>query len=354
MLGTSTALAQHGIGTGAPNTSAALDVVSSNKGVLIPRIALTALNSLSPITGTVSPSQNGPLVYNTTTTAPLSEGFYVWDGTQANGSGGSWKPIVENDRLTDGDTDTKILVDKGKAQKRWLSPQKVAEPAEATVTTPLFPTPQKNLNFITMKQLLLIFTKTPVLGQVKTRLAQAVGNYRALAIHHLLVEKTLEVVHPLSVHKALFFSAALPPKTERLPEITYYQQQHGSNLGERMQAAFDWGFKKGYQQIVIIGTDLWELETATLQEAFTALASHKTVIGPATDGGYYLLGLTQPNPKLFIDKQWGWGSVLEATLADLKPEKPYTLPKKTDIDYLDDLLLFPDLEQVLHRLPKQG
>jgi hypothetical protein len=169
-----------------------------------------------------------------------------------------------------------------------------------------------------------------------------------------LVEKTLEVVHPLSVHKALFFSAALPPKTERLPEITYYQQQQGSNLGERMQAAFDWGFKKGYQQIVIIGTDLWELETTTLQEAFTALASQKTVIGPATDGGYYLLGLTQPNPKLFTDKQWGWGSVLEATLDDLKPEKPYTLPKKTDIDYLNDLLLFPDLEQLLHRLPKQG
>ena len=238
--------------------------------------------------------------------------------------------------------------------KKVAEPTKVAEPVEATVATPLLPTPQKNLNFITMKQLLLIFTKTPVLGQVKTRLAQAVGNYRALAIHHLLVEKTLEVAHPLSVHKALFFSAALPPKTERLPEITYYQQQHGSNLGERMQAAFDWGFKKGYQQIVIIGTDLWELETATLQEAFTALASHETVIGPATDGGYYLLGLTQPNPKLFTDKQWGWGSVLEATLADLKPEKPYTLPKKTDIDYLDDLLLFPDLEQVLHRLPKQG
>ena len=91
----------------------------------------------------------------------------------------------------------------GWTQKKWLSPQKVAEPtmvaepAEATVATTLFPTPQKNLNFITMKQLLLIFTKTPVLGQVKTRLVQAVGNYRALAIHHLLVEKTLEVVRGL-------------------------------------------------------------------------------------------------------------------------------------------------------------
>ena len=115
---------------------------------------------------------------------------------------------------------------KAKPKKRWLSPQKVAEPAEATVTTPLFPTPQKNLNFITMKQLLLIFTKTPVLGQVKTRLAQAVGNYRALAIHHLLVEKTLEVVHPLSVHKALFQCCTssqngAPPRNHLLPTAAW-------------------------------------------------------------------------------------------------------------------------------------
>lgn len=204
-----------------------------------------------------------------------------------------------------------------------------------------------------MKPLLLIFTKTPILGKVKTRLAQAIGAQRALAIHQILVKKTVTVIAPLSVDKALFFSSSLPPKEEQNPNIQFYKQQKGDNLGARMEQAFAWGFKKGYKKIVIIGTDLWELDTKTLETAFFTLEKNKTVIGPATDGGYYLLGLTQPNTALFKNKQWGWGSVLEDTLKDLHPERPFLLPPKTDIDYLDDLLHFPDLEKLFHQLPKE-
>ena len=198
-----------------------------------------------------------------------------------------------------------------------------------------------------MQSLLLIFTKNAVLGQVKTRLAKATGPALALKIHQALVEKTQQAVAPLSVKKALFYSEFIPQPDPWSPYVDYCKVQTGKDLGERMAAAFDWGFTHGYTKVVIIGTDLWELEPQILQEAFDRLDTHPTVIGPAKDGGYYLLGLCKANPKIFRNKNWGWETVLEDTLRDLKPQKPYLLDEKNDIDYLDDVRGFPALEALL-------
>ena len=94
--------------------------------------------------------------------------------------------------------------------------------------------------------------------------------------------------------------------------------QHTGNLGERMASAFDELFKEGYQQILIIGSDCIELYEKLISNAFKALNDNDAVIGPSSDGGYYLLGMTTYFPELFANKKWGSSSVLTDTLLDLE------------------------------------
>jgi glycosyltransferase A (GT-A) superfamily protein (DUF2064 family) len=82
---------------------------------------------------------------------------------------------------------------------------------------------------------------------------------------------------------------------------------------------------------------LYDLTPELILQAFKALDTHKTVIGPAQDGGYYLIGMTQMNSILFEDKNWGNSTVLRDTLSNLKSESPFLLPIKNDIDRIEDL-----------------
>jgi rSAM/selenodomain-associated transferase 1 len=198
-----------------------------------------------------------------------------------------------------------------------------------------------------MQSLLLIFTKNPTLGKVKTRLAKDIGPSRALKIHQALVQKTQQAIAPLPFKKALFYSDFIPKDDTWSPHVDYRKVQEGKDLGQRMEAAFDWGFSHGYRNIIIIGTDLWEINTEIIHHAFALLEKNHTVIGPAKDGGYYLLGLNKKHPEIFRNKNWGWETVLEDTLQDLKPQKPILLAEKNDIDYLDDVREFPELESLL-------
>jgi len=85
-----------------------------------------------------------------------------------------------------------------------------------------------------------------------------------------------------------------------------------------MQNAFEDGFQAGFERIIIIGSDLYDISEADISEAFRKLQHKDAVIGPAIDGGFYLLGLTYMIPQLFQDKEWGTSSVLKDTLEDLK------------------------------------
>ena len=104
-----------------------------------------------------------------------------------------------------------------------------------------------------------------------------------------------------------------------------------------MNHAFAGGFDEGYTDIVLIGTDLYDLDIALLENAFEALKQKEVVIGPSEDGGYYLIGLSRLNSELFNNKNWSTSSVLSDTLSNLPPESYHLLPKRNDIDTEADL-----------------
>ncbi len=192
--------------------------------------------------------------------------------------------------------------------------------------------------------LLLIFVKNPQLGKVKTRLAATVGDRQALRIYLKLLERTREVTLPLSCHKMVCYTPEV--LSDDLWDNEHYQkvQQAAGDLGERMQQAFAGGFAQGYQRISIIGSDCYELSTAVIEQAFAQLVTHDAVVGPSTDGGYYLLGMNRLHPALFSNKAWSTASVKEATVSDLDQLglRWSELPTLTDVDEEDDLRNMPE------------
>jgi len=190
------------------------------------------------------------------------------------------------------------------------------------------------------KCLLMIFVKKPEAGKVKTRLAATIGNEKALQVYLQLLERTREVTQPLLCHKKVYYTPEIV--NDDLFENQYYQKalQQEGDLGKRMQAAFENAFAQGYEKVCIIGSDCYELDTDILKEAFARLNEKDLVIGPATDGGYYLLGMNKMNTFLFRNKDWSTPSVLSDTLDDIKEANLSLtlLPVLTDIDEEKDLI----------------
>lgn len=193
------------------------------------------------------------------------------------------------------------------------------------------------------KNLLIIFAKNPILGKAKTRLAASIGEKKALVIYKKLIEKTANIIGELSIEKELYYSDFIEKNDVWNNKVTRKKTQRGKSLGERMENAFKKGFAEGYKNIVIIGTDLWDLETLEIEKAFESLEKNEGVIGPAQDGGYYLLGLSKWNPTVFQNKKWGTSTVLNETLACFDNKIVDNLKTKNDIDTIEDLLAFPDL-----------
>ena len=188
------------------------------------------------------------------------------------------------------------------------------------------------------EQALLIFTRNPEPGKCKTRLAATIGDSAALAIYTFLLQHTARVARGLQqTDKHVYFSEFLGDGRIWEPETFVGHIQEGEDLGERMQKAFEETFEAGYQKVVVIGSDLYDLGPEDLAAAFASLDAHQAVVGPATDGGYYLLGLTQMVPALFRHKAWGTDTVLEATLRDLAGVPTFLLPPRNDIDRYEDI-----------------
>jgi len=196
-------------------------------------------------------------------------------------------------------------------------------------------------------KLVIIFVRNPELGKVKTRLAKTIGNASALNIYKLLLNHTETTVHNLDCDKAIYYSEEI--KDNDIWDASIYQKhlQKGSDLGERMQNAFEQAFNNNYDKVVIVGSDLYDLKASHIEKAFDRLDQNDTVIGPAEDGGYYLLGLKELNAQVFLNKSWGTSSVLEATLRDLKFKNVHLLEKLNDIDTFEDLKNNSELIQLL-------
>tara|TARA_R110002049_G_scaffold247956_1_gene422438 strand:- start:43 stop:672 length:630 start_codon:yes stop_codon:yes gene_type:complete len=181
---------------------------------------------------------------------------------------------------------------------------------------------------------LIIFVKNEEAGKVKTRLAKSVGDEKALEIYRKLLGYTFDQVQPLKVKKEVCYSRFIE-KDDLWNERSYSKQlQEGDGLGERMSKAFRRSFEKGMEKVVIIGSDCAELTTDILREAFSRLKDYDIVIGPADDGGYYLLGMSKFIPELFTDISWSTGAVLKQTLkkADEENATHYKLQELHDVD----------------------
>lgn len=182
------------------------------------------------------------------------------------------------------------------------------------------------------KRAIIIFQKNPELGKVKTRLAQTTGDEEALKIYEYLIDRTLESVEDLNADKLRFFSSFIPDCNAN-PSHFYFLQKDG-NLGDKMQDAFGTAFDMEYSKVLIIGTDCPEISTELLESAFDSLEQSQITIGPATDGGYYLLGMRNYLPELFDGINWSTALVLKETISKIKEiDSSYMLLKTlSDID----------------------
>ena len=193
-------------------------------------------------------------------------------------------------------------------------------------------------------ELLVVFTRTPRFGKVKTRLIPPLSPELALELHQAFLEDTLENVEHMQrlyVNKLLCLSEPLKQQDVlNIPTTGWeIELKVAGTLGKRLEAIFLKGFNDGHQRVVVIGSDSPTLPNKIINEAFDQLTTTKTVIGPAEDGGYYLIGCNKFIPQLFQDIDWGTSKVLSQTLRVTESLQVETkiLPTWYDIDCSNDL-----------------
>jgi rSAM/selenodomain-associated transferase 1 len=186
------------------------------------------------------------------------------------------------------------------------------------------------------KEVVLVFQKNAILGKVKTRLASGMGEARALEIYRHLVQSTYSVLEDVAVPVWTYFSDFIP-ETVNTPTAKSFVQE-GQDLGERMAHAFARSFESGMEKVVLIGTDCPTLQSHHLHEAFEALTHSDLVLGPATDGGYYLIGMKRRADYLFEGITWSTSQVLSETLnvASQNGLTTTLLQELNDIDTQED------------------
>ncbi len=190
---------------------------------------------------------------------------------------------------------------------------------------------------------LIIFGRYPVPGRTKTRLIPALGPAGAADLQRRLTENILETVRrfarPREIGVEICFEGDSKQKMRQwLGSGEVLSRQVSGNLGERMQAAFLGAFQRGANRVVLLGTDIPQIRTDHLEQAFDALAENDLVIGPSTDGGYWLIGLNHP-VDLFEGIQWSTDAVFGQTLALANEQKLRVklLSSLKDIDTAEDL-----------------
>jgi uncharacterized protein len=190
-----------------------------------------------------------------------------------------------------------------------------------------------------MTSVLIIFVKNPVLGKVKTRLADALGEENALLIYQKLLQHTCFITTNIFTDKYVFYLDYINYDDLWKNELYKKELQAGNDLGERMKNAFELLFRNGYTKVVIIGSDCYELTENIIMNAFDQLKQKDVVIGPAKDGGYYLLGMNVFIPQLFTGKSWSSNKLFQETLAEIKARNysMYQLPVLSDVDTPGDV-----------------
>jgi rSAM/selenodomain-associated transferase 1 len=194
------------------------------------------------------------------------------------------------------------------------------------------------------EEMLLIFARYPEPGKVKTRLVPALGRSGAAKVYREMIEQVVKTVRSLRRDSLLPVVCVEP--AERVPEMVnwlgldlIFVGQSWGDLGDRLNHAFAWAFAQGARRVAAIGTDCIELTSDLIGEAFDRLQERDAVLGPASDGGYYLIALKQPEPEAFRDIPWSSRQTLEVTESRLTRAGAslHQLPLLRDIDTWDDL-----------------
>jgi hypothetical protein len=188
---------------------------------------------------------------------------------------------------------------------------------------------------------LIIFVKNPIEGNVKTRIAKTVGHPKAVEVYRELLNYTRTVAETLPANtctRTVYYGDFI--NENDLWNGWSKSLQSEGDLGYRMKEAFREQLALGAKSVVIIGSDCLALHPKHLEDAFTTLQSHDVVIGPSTDGGYYLLGMNTLHEALFNGMPWSQPTLLEKTMRVLDSQSlPYHLLEPlTDIDEWEDYL----------------
>jgi hypothetical protein len=179
--------------------------------------------------------------------------------------------------------------------------------------------------------------RAPELGKVKSRLAKTVGEQRALEVYVKLLEHTLNSVKESGYESLLFVDGDLTYFEERGWKV---EVQSVGDLGEKMKDAFSRSFALGFEKILMIGTDCYEINSEIILTAFGGLSSCDVVLGPADDGGYYLIGMKKMHLELFENMPWSTSDLYTQTIEAARELSLSTvsLPSKSDIDEEKDLV----------------
>lgn len=205
---------------------------------------------------------------------------------------------------------------------------------------------------MTDKRCMILFVKLPEPGKVKSRLAKDMDRVLVLHLYECMVLDTIDMLKQAG---ALFHICFDPPDAgeqvrQWLGRTYSYMPQTGEDLGERMEQAFIRVFSEGVDEALLIGSDIPSLTASMMADAFRSLADSDAVIGPAKDGGYYLIGFKKSTflPGVFRSMTWSTKTVFHETLVRLQKASlsVHQLPKLTDIDTREDLEAF--LKQAPH------
>lgn len=197
---------------------------------------------------------------------------------------------------------------------------------------------------------IIIMTRYPEPGRVKTRLIPALGDAGACLLHRKMVEHTMATVRdfilvfPADIF-VFFHGGSEKLMASWLGDEAAYLPQAAGSLGDKMKDAFLAVFNRGYETAMMMGTDCPAIDSPLLSQAFSFMDQADMVVGPAADGGYYLLGLKQVYDPLFKGISWGTVVVLTQTLLAARNEnlKVSRLPELRDIDRPEDLVNLKDL-----------
>ena len=193
-----------------------------------------------------------------------------------------------------------------------------------------------------MKRAIICFTRVPRPGRTKTRLLPILSGEQCAALHTAFLRDLNTLYTGLDCD--VIISYAPDPDRSALEEVfpaaASFWPQQGEDLGQRMHNAFCRAFQKGYAAVVLTGSDLPELDQSCLAKAFTALETNDVVLGPTSDGGYYLIGMKAPCAQVFQGHPYGGATVWESTMAAIAAANltVAAAPGLDDVDTPEDLL----------------